>query len=37
MQIHRQDEYVEVASLVPRCQLLALLLTRLAKGQLNKA
>lgn len=33
--LHRNDEYVEVASLVERCQLLAALLARLAQGRVH--
>lgn len=33
--LHRPDEFVELASLVQRCQLLAVLLTRIAEGRVK--
>ncbi|MHC4948505.1 MAG: M20/M25/M40 family metallo-hydrolase [Planctomycetota bacterium] len=33
--LHREDEFVEVASLVERCQLMAVLLARIGEGRLD--
>ena len=35
--LHRDDEFIEIASLVDRCQLLAVLLARLADGRVRLA
>jgi glutamate carboxypeptidase len=32
--LHRPDEFVEIPSLVERCQLLALVLSRIAEGRI---